>query len=346
MATRLLSHLAHVELHVTKLEESVRFFKEVLGLTESGREGDSVFLRCWGDYYVYSLILSRADRPALAHAAWRTHGPEELAEAVRRIEASGVQGTWIPKSPHHGPAYAFKGPGGHPIEIFWEVERYQAPEGLRSTYPERPQKATNHGIAPRQLDHLTVATQDVVSVANWFCGTLGFRFMATTSMEHDPNRIVFGVTTTNEKSHDLGIGIDFSPIPGRMHHLAFWVESHDELLTSADLLVENGVHIEFGPGRHGIGEQAYLYFREPSGIRVEINTGGYRNYVPDWKPVHWFPSEGSLSMYRNLDAPHAMMEAFPPAAQGAVPDADLEIDANPWANQSSGRGAPTHSRSH
>ena len=336
MATRLLSHLAHVELYTPKLDESVKFFKEVLGLTESGREGDSVFLRCWGDYYVYSLILTASDKPALAHAAWRTHGPAELTEAVTRIEASGVKGNWIEKSPHHGRAYSFKGPGGHPIEIFWDVERYVAPDELKSTYPERPQKATNHGIAPRQLDHLTVATQDVVKMGNWFCDTLGFRFMATTSIERDPSRIVFGVTTTNEKSHDLGIGIDFSPIPGRVHHLAFWVESHDELLTSADLLIENGIQIEFGPGRHGIGEQGYLYFREPGGLRIEVNTGGYRNYVPDWKPVHWVPTAGSNTMYRNVDMPHSMMEAFPPAKQGAAPDADLELgeDANPWAKQS------------
>ena len=102
MATRLLSHLAHVELFTPKLDESVKFFKEVLGLTESGRADESVFLRCWGDYYVYSLILTKSDKPALAHAAWRTNGPEELIEAVQRIEASGVQGRWIETRPITG----------------------------------------------------------------------------------------------------------------------------------------------------------------------------------------------------------------------------------------------------
>jgi hypothetical protein len=49
--------------------------------------------------------------------------------------------------------------------------------------------------------------------------------------------------------------------------------------------MEAGTHIEVGPGRHGMGEQTYLYFREPGGIRLEINSGGYRNYQPDWQPV-------------------------------------------------------------
>jgi len=46
--------------------------------------------------------------------------------------------------------------------------------------------------------------------------------------------------------------------------------------------MESGVHIEFGPGRHGMGEQTYLYFREPGGNRIEVNSGGYRIYQPDW----------------------------------------------------------------
>ena len=50
------------------------------------------------------------------------------------------------------------------------------------------------------------------------------------------------------------------------------------------MLLNADVPIEFGPGRHGMGEQEYLYVREPGGLRIELNTGGYRNYEPDWEP--------------------------------------------------------------
>ena len=168
----------------------------------------------------------------------------------------------------------------------------------------------------------------------WYRDALGFRFMATTSLDDDPNTIVFGVVTTNEKSHDLGLAIDLSEITGRMHHLAFWVDAQEDLLRAADFLLESGTPIEFGPGRHGIGEQSYLYFREPGGLRLEINTGGYRNYVPDWEPVQWRTSQGSNTMYRNLGMPDSMMEAFPPASAPVMPDADLGPTfpglKNPW----------------
>jgi len=45
-----LAHLAHVELLSPKPDESLRFFTDVMGMTESGRRGDSVYLRAWDDY--------------------------------------------------------------------------------------------------------------------------------------------------------------------------------------------------------------------------------------------------------------------------------------------------------
>ena len=337
MGKHYLAHLAHVELGTPRLEESAEFFKTIVGLHETTRTDDSIYLRCWGDFYHHSLKLTRTAQPELLHAAWRTYGPEELKEAAASVKASGTTGEWIKGDLGHGDAFRFRTPGGHMLELFWEVERYKAPEGMKSSYPDRPQKHFTTGLSPRQLDHVTVSTSDVVKQAEWLRDVLGFRFMATTSFEDNPNMVVFGVTTTNEKSHDLGLGKDFSSAPGRLHHLAFWVENQDDLLRCADVLIEAGTPIEFGPGKHGIGEQSYLYFREPGGLRIEVNTGGYRNYVPDWQPHNWLPSEGSNTMYRNLSMPDSMMESFPPSDGPAVADADLVPagigTVNPWARK-------------
>lgn len=320
MSKRLLSHLAHVELLTPKLDESVAFFTGTLGLTETARVDNSVYLRCWGEFYHHSVVLTASKEPALGHAAWRTAGPDELTEAVSRIEAGGMRGEWRDRLIGHGRAYRFRGPGGHSHEVFWDVQRYTSPAELRSTFPERSQRFTGRGLSPRQLDHITLSTKNLMQTVRWYRDTLGFRFMGATHLDPNPDLVVFAVLTTNEKSHDLGFVVDFSEVPGRFHHLAFWAASQDELLRSADLLLESGTPIEFGPGRHGIGEQGYLYFREPSGLRLELNTGGYRNYVPDWEPVIWKVSQGANVMYRNIDAPNAFMEAFPPAAMPAMPE--------------------------
>jgi catechol 2,3-dioxygenase len=335
MSKVLLAQLAHVELITRRLQESANFFVDVMGLTEVHRTEKSVYLRCWGDYYQYSLVLTQGDPVGLGHAAWRAVGADELNEAVARLEKAGARGKWIEKSYGHGRAYRFEDPGGHPIELLWEVDRYRSGGDLKSIYPERPQKPANHGIAPRQLDHVTIATRDVEAAGAWYRANLGFRFMAVAYMQENHKQAVFSTVTTNEKSHDLGLGVDFSNVPGRLHHLAFWVDTPDEHLRCADLLMESGTGIEYGPGRHGIGEQFYLYFREPgSNLRIEINTGGYRNYVPDWEPVKWGVEEGPNTMYRNIGMPDSMMEAFPAAPEAAVPDIDLQPEiaavTNPW----------------
>lgn len=309
----LLSHLAHAEILTPRLEESTQFFKEVMGLEESGRQGQSVYLRCWGEYYHHSLILTAAPQPALGHIGWRTDGPEELAAAVQQIEDSGYGEGWYENTPGHGRAYRFRGPGGHSQEIFWEVERYQAPPALQSTYPARPQRFTGRGVAPRQIDHVTLASIDIMKDVAWYRDTLGFRFTEYTVPDEVPDLVVFAQLTTNEKSHDLGFVADFSGVSGRGNHLAYFVPEIKDLLRGADILLEAGIPIEYGPGQHGMGEQHYLYFREPGGMRIELNSGGYRNYVPDWEPVKWVPSQGSNSMYRNSSMPDSMTESFPPA---------------------------------
>lgn len=333
MVEQLISQLAHVELLTPTPQESLEFFTDVLGLEESGRDGQSVYLRCWGDYFHHSVVLTEADEPGMGHAAWRAAGPEQLERAVAQLEASGFGEGWVDGAVGHGRAYRYRGPGGHLHEIFWDVERYEAPAEKRSRFPARPQRPTAHGVAPRQVDHVTVSTADPLGDAKWYRDTLGYRFTEYTGLDEHPDVIVFAMVTTNEKSHDLGLGGDRSSIPGRLHHLAFWVDAVEDVLRAADVVMEAGGKIEFGPGKHGMGEQTYLYFREPGGLRVEINSGGYRLYQPDWEPVKWLPSEGSNTMYTNVGYPPSMLEAFPPAAEAAMPEPELAALANPWATQ-------------
>src|SRR5215207_11207256 len=297
MPHRPLSMLSHVELLTHKPEESVAFARDILGLDGVGEEGDSVYLRCWGDYYAYSLVLTAAAEPALGHAAFRSWNAEQLDAAVASVEAAGVQGEWIDSSFGHGRAYRYIGPGGHPEELFWEVDRAIVPPGEESTYPERPQRAPSRGIGVRILDHVTVTAPEVQAFANWTRDSFGSRIMA--AVEPAPGAPwVFCVTTNNEKAHDWGVIKDFEGKTGRMHHVAWWVETNHDLTQGAKFIIEHGHDIDQGPGQHGIGEQNYLYFRDPAGLRYELNSGGYRNYVPDWETIIWRPEQGSNNTFR------------------------------------------------
>ena len=61
-----IAHLGHAELLTPEPDKSLWFFTEVLGLTQNGASGDSVYLRTWDDYEHHSLKLTAAEHPASA----------------------------------------------------------------------------------------------------------------------------------------------------------------------------------------------------------------------------------------------------------------------------------------
>ena len=80
-----LAHLAHLELLTPKPQESLDFFVNVMGMTESGRQGDSVYLRGWDDYEHHTLKLTAANTAGMGHFAFRATSPEALDRRVRLV---------------------------------------------------------------------------------------------------------------------------------------------------------------------------------------------------------------------------------------------------------------------
>lgn len=330
--SKYLSQLTHIEIYATDLEESVDFYEDKIGLRVIDRDGDRVFLRGWGDWYAYSLVLRPGTQPGLVRAAWRTNSDEALDEVAARIHATEYAGRWLEPAGGIGRSYEFTGPYGHTFQLYWERDLYEADGEWASTYPDRPQRRTVEGIAPRHLDHLTLAASDVEGFTNWHRDVLGFRIMGYGKLP-EPELTYIGFITTNEKSHDLAVLLDASDVPGRIDHYAYWLDTPQQVTAAADYLIERGVPIEFGPGYHGLGEQNFIYFRDPSRLRLEVNSGGYRNYVPDWEPKFWSIADGVNDMFRNQTLPPSMLESFPPAPgptateQGLVPGTEAALEA-------------------
>ena len=135
---KLLSHLSYVEITSPDVEASVDFYVNQVGLTVVDRVDGAVYLRCWGDYYAYSVVVVPGDEPSLVTAAWRTSSPEALEEAAKRVEAAGVQGEWV--DVHKiGRAYRFTGPFGHTLTLHWDVTRHHDTEGDAASRPRASQ---------------------------------------------------------------------------------------------------------------------------------------------------------------------------------------------------------------
>jgi catechol 2,3-dioxygenase len=205
MSNRLIAHLAHVEVLTPKPEEALPFYTDVLGLVESGRSGQSVYLRAWAEWSHHSLQLTEAPRPGLGHVGWRTWSAVDLATAVAKVDAAGAGEGWFEDSVGHGRAYRYRAPGGQVHELFWEDERYVPPAGMESPFPDRPQRFVPRGIAPRQIDHVTVMSDDVMRDAEWYHDTLAYTFTEYTVLPH-ADIPVFAMVTNNSQVPGRGVG--------------------------------------------------------------------------------------------------------------------------------------------
>ena len=72
---------------------------------------------------------------------------------------------------------------------------------------------------------------------------------------------------------------------GRLHHLAFFVDTREEVLRAADLFLDADVPIEAAPSKHAVAQGMFLYVYEPGGNRVEVTTGTHFIYDPAYQPV-------------------------------------------------------------
>lgn len=284
------AHLGHVELLTPTPEESLQFFVDVMGMTESGRRGDSVYLRGWDDYEHHSLQLTASAKPGLGHYALRAASPQALQRRVDAIEALGFGKGWKEGDLGHGPAYCFTDPDGHLIEIYYETEWYQPPDELKPALKNQASRYSDRGVGVRRLDHIALFASEVRSNRQFMQEALGARVTEQVIFDDGSERAAW-VTFTN-KSYDVTFAEDAYGAKGRLHHLTYAVDSREAILRAADICLEHGVFIETGPHKHAIQQTFFLYVYEPGGNRFEVANAGARLILaPDWKPIIWSEAE-------------------------------------------------------
>jgi len=285
-----IAHLAHVELLTPKFEESRRFFIDVMGMIESGLEGDSVYLRGWDDYEHHSLQLTASPTSGIGHFAFRAVSPEALQRRVTAIEKSGLGKGWNEDNVGHGSAYSFTDPDGHKMEIYYETEWYHPPEELRPALKNQASRFQDKGVGLRRIDHINLLAVDVPTNRKFMQETLGGRVTEQIIFDDGSEKAAW-LTFTN-KTYDVVFSEDWTGTNGRLHHITYAVDNREAILRAADICLEHGVFIETGPHKHAIQQSFFLYVYEPGGNRFEVANAGARLMIaPDWKTIVWSEEE-------------------------------------------------------
>ncbi len=284
-----IAHLGPVEMLTPRGEESLRFFVDVMGMEIEAEDGPSTYLRGWGDYQRWSLKLTASESSGLAYMGLRAWSPEALERRVAAVQETGLGIGWTDGDLGRGPSYRFRDPDGHVFELYYEVERYEPPEHLRPSLKNVPQRYTGRGCAVKRLDHVNLLAADVRANREFCVDTLGYRLYER--IELDDGTESGAWMSASIAAHELIYTADFHGASGRLHHVAFWVDTREECLRAADIWLDNDIHIEAAPSKHAIAQGFFLYGLEPGGNRVEVTTGGYFVYDPEQPTVVWTEAE-------------------------------------------------------
>ena len=268
-----LSQMAHVELLSTDMSETVRFYTEVVGLDETGRDENSVYLRAWGDYFLYTLKITQSETKGLGTVGWRADSAEALHECVTYLESNGAGKGWVEADKGRGKAYRFQSPDGHSHEVFWDVTWLRESGERKSIFVDRYSSNRRKGANPRRIDHFTyLVALGTYAKEKAFWSAMGLRNPDEVRFD-DEKPPVGGLWTTGNLSHDIAIFSDpnIKPGLGLANHICYNADSREEVLLALDWFCENGYKSYWGgPTRHKADEGFFFYIMEPhTGILLE-----------------------------------------------------------------------------
>lgn len=283
--------LSHVEVRVPDLELATAYYTEVVGLVETAREPERVFLKGWDEHQHHSVILTMAPTYGLESMGFKVQDLDDLDTYAARIEAAGIATTRHVAGelgPGHGEAIRFVSPTGHLTELVFGME--QVGNMLPLTNPP-PEPLGLVGIHPPRIDHVFLTCEDVDGATRFFSEVLDFR-LTEQIVGDDGYRLVAFLERTHSP-HDIAF---ITGPQGGLHHFAFWLDDWNQMRDAADLCAYHGVNIDAGPTRHGATRGYGLYFFDPAGNRNEVYTGGY--WVdPDAEPVTWTEAEMGKAIF-------------------------------------------------
>ena len=274
----------HMQLRVLDMEESVKFYKDVIGLVETGRDAAGrVYFKAWDERDHNSVILRQADTAGMDFFVFKVLDKATLDKLDRDLQAYGVKTERIPAGElmETGERVRFEIPTGHQIELY--AEKTDVGNGMPYTNPDPWAPAAEHGIAPVRMDHCLLYGPDIDGVKKLFTEVLGFYLVEHVLLEDGKTDLAIWLSCSH-KAHD--IAFVRHPEPGKLHHISFLLETWEDVLRAADIMSMNRASIDIGPTRHGVTRGTTIYAFDPSGNRYETFCGGYQPY-PDYHPVTW-----------------------------------------------------------
>jgi len=247
-------HVRHVAFGVPDLGKAREFYENRWNLEVVHSDDDRLYLGA-GCAESHVLRLRATDTPRVDLIALGAESRAEVDEVATRV-SHHPDGRLIAEPTGRqdlggGYGFRFLDCDGRTVEISADV-------ALRRF---RPVEATEN--RPKGISHIVLNTPDLQRATTYYEKVLGFRVS-------DWVENIMCFLRTGPPHHILA----FTRAPHTsMNHVAFELRGIDEFMRATGAMIRGGIAPVWGPGRHGVGENTFSYFREPSsGFVLEYTT--------------------------------------------------------------------------
>jgi catechol-2,3-dioxygenase len=239
--------IGHATFETPDLNRQIAYYTEIFGLTLTAQEKDSAFLSTRLGQQV--VVLQKGAQARCIKVAFEAAPDDDLAALGKSLSAGGIKSALKSSyTPAVSDVLCFTDPKGTEIEIFTRSQR-------------APVDPTPAGISVLKLGHLAFNVADINKVVEFYRDVLGFRVSDW--------RADFFVFMRCGPDHHT---VNFASHGGheKMHHIAFELKDWAEIQRACDFLGRHNYHLVWGPGRHIIGHNVFIYHRNPDGQIMEL----------------------------------------------------------------------------
>jgi catechol 2,3-dioxygenase-like lactoylglutathione lyase family enzyme len=238
-----------IELVVTNLAEAARFYEEVWRLKPIETRNDSLFFRGSAGYH-HLLSLHSGAQPAVHRIVFDVADRAGIDKLHRAITAAGAKATTPANLTSAGGGYGFgcKDPDGRNLGFVCGAADHA--------------DTADQADVPRKIAHINLNAKDFEGSLAFFTGALGFRVI-------DDNAPLWFLHCDNSDHSSIVLA---KTNQATLNHVAFEMPEFDSVMRGMGRMKDAGYPIEWGPGRHGPGDNVFAYFCGPDEVPLEYTA--------------------------------------------------------------------------
>ncbi|GGV36599.1 VOC family protein [Paenarthrobacter nicotinovorans] len=247
-----LRSLRSVSLKVPRAVAAKDFYHEVWGLSTVEEDSDRFWLRGTGsDHHI--LRLEQAEQNGLGSISFALSTPRDVDVAAVKLAALGI------------PLFREPGPlddaaGGYGLQLVDPEGRLL--ELSANVHAVVSQEPGGRRALPRKIAHVVLNTVDIDRATDFYTQVLGMRIS-----DWSEHQMAF--LRCNAEHHVIA----FNQAPwSSVNHVAYEMQSIDHFMRGIGSLKSHGIAPQWGPGRHGPGDNTFSYFTDPNNLVCEYTS--------------------------------------------------------------------------